>query len=222
MGADMTRIANTEQPVRRQRKRHSIRTPLDRYIVALSKRVGGTKAKEVERFMKFAVVGVIGAIVDFGTLNLLIHTILPPVDATGKPLGVMIPIGQGFLFENVGIATSIAFAAAVLSNFVWNRLWTYPDSRSRSIRRQLVQFAVVSLVGWLARLVWIKWSYLKIAALVSLALAGSTAPDAGHVNLGANIAQLIAVGVVMIWNFFANRYWTYNDVDAHHRVSHSD
>jgi len=23
----------------------------------------------------------------------------------------------------------------------------------------------------------------------------------------------VAVGVVMLWNFFVNRYWTYNDVD---------
>jgi putative flippase GtrA len=27
-----------------------------------------------------------------------------------------------------------------------------------------------------------------------------------------NIALAAAVLVVMMWNFFANRYWTYNDV----------
>ena len=30
--------------------------------------------------------------------------------------------------------------------------------------------------------------------------------------VGHNIALAIAVLVVMMWNFFANRYWTYNDV----------
>ncbi len=31
--------------------------------------------------------------------------------------------------------------------------------------------------------------------------------------LGKNFTLAIAVGVVMLWNFFVNRYWTYNDVD---------
>ncbi|MCU0513676.1 MAG: GtrA family protein [Anaerolineae bacterium] len=214
----MTRTASGETPMPPKRKGRSIRTPLDGVIVAVARRFGGSRAKDLERFLKFAIVGTIGAIVDFGTLNLLIHTILPPVDAAGNPLGLLIPIGEGFLFENVGIATTVAFVAAVLSNFVWNRLWTYPDSRSRSMRRQLVQFGIVSVVGWLARLVWIKWSYLKFAGLVTLASTGvaATTPDPAAVNIGANIAQLIAVFVVMIWNFFANRYWTYNDVDRGH------
>ena len=41
------------------------------------------------------------------------------------------------------------------------------------------------------------------------------------VHLSQNTAQLLAknatlafaIGVVMIWNFFINRYWTYNDVE---------
>ena len=31
--------------------------------------------------------------------------------------------------------------------------------------------------------------------------------------LADNITLAIAVIIVMFWNFFANRYWTYNDVD---------
>lgn len=219
MGVDMTSTVGSEQPVpeTRRRKSHSIRTPLDRPIELLSLRLGGSKAKDLERFIKFAVVGIIGAIVDFGMLNILIHSVLQPVDAAGNELGILIPVGNGILLDNAAIATTIAFLAAVASNFVWNRLWTYPDSRSRSLRRQLVQFALVSLVGWLARLVWMKWSYMKIAALI----AGTTViTDLGTVNLGTNIAQLIAVFVVMIWNFFVNRYWTYNDVDRAAHNSH--
>jgi putative flippase GtrA len=41
------------------------------------------------------------------------------------------------------------------------------------------------------------------------------------VHLSHNAAQLLAknatlavvIAVVMIWNYFINRYWTYNDVD---------
>lgn len=28
-----------------------------------------------------------------------------------------------------------------------------------------------------------------------------------------NFTLAIAMGVVLLWNFFINRYWTYNDVD---------
>ena len=33
------------------------------------------------------------------------------------------------------------------------------------------------------------------------------------VRLGENAALAVSVVVVMFWNFFANRYWTYNDVE---------
>jgi putative flippase GtrA len=210
MGVEMTQTASADALEKRKVGR-KIETPLDRPIRGVARRLGGKKADELERFLKFAVVGVIGAIVDFGTLNLLINTVLPPLGADGKPIGIYLPIGNGFVFENVGIATTIAFVAAVLSNFTWNRIWTYPDSRSRSLRRQLFQFGIVSLVGWVGRLIWVKLAYFQLGmAFVAVTQSGAGADTTA--KIGANIAQLVAVGVVMIWNFFANRYWTYNDV----------
>ena len=31
--------------------------------------------------------------------------------------------------------------------------------------------------------------------------------------MAKNLTLAIAVGIVMLWNFFVNRYWTYNDID---------
>jgi hypothetical protein len=31
-------------------------------------------------------------------------------------------------------------------------------------------------------------------------------------NLAGNIALMCRVGVLLFWNFFVNRYWTYKDV----------
>ena len=45
---------------------------------------------------------------------------------------------------------------------------------------------------------------------------GLNMPQSGFVGpnfLGHNLALAIAVIVVMFWNFFINRFWTYNDVD---------
>jgi len=185
-----------------------LRNPLDGPILAIAARFGD-RSKEVERFLKFVVVGSIGALVDFSTVIILQATLFPPADKIGTPLP-----------GNVVIATSIAFLAAVISNFLWNRFWTYPDSRSRSVRRQLALFTFVSFVGWLGRTIWIRLSYHTIGVMTmpillplvhvfrSTYVPSVTADD----KLGTIVAQLIGIIVVMFWNFFVNRYWTYNDV----------
>lgn len=178
------------------------RNPLDIVINAVAHRFGD-KSKEVERFLRFAVVGAVGAVVDFGTLFILQATILPPIG----------PI-------SVAIATTIAFCAAILSNFTWNRLWTYPDSRSKSIRRQLTLFTFISLVGWLGRTTWISFAYhplgdtLMPSALpfIQMLRPGYVPSETAAAKLGTIAAMTIGIVVVMFWNFFANRYWTYNDV----------
>lgn len=180
------------------------RNPLNPPILYVANRFGGTKAKELERFLKFAVVGVTGAIVDFGTLITLQSTILPPKSDL-----------------NVAIATTIAFVLAVLSNFIWTRMWVYPDSRSRSMRRQLALFFFISFIGWFARTIWITTTYYEIghwlmpAALpiVQMFSPGYVPSVIAEERLGSVVAQLIAMVVVMLWNFFANRHWTYNDVE---------
>ena len=49
------------------------------------------------------------------------------------------------------------------------------------------------------------------SVLHDLSLAGPL--DATAINqLGSNIAQAISIIIVLFWNFFANRLWTYNDV----------
>ncbi|MCA9887845.1 MAG: GtrA family protein [Anaerolineae bacterium] len=202
----MTSQAGMTDTQPKKRTSHSIETPIDSLIRGVARRVGGSRAREVERFIKFAIVGTIGFIVDFGTLNILQATILPPVNASGEDLGI-----------NVAIATTISFFAAVTSNFIWNRLWTYPDSRSSSIRKQLSRFTVVSISGWLVRSTWITLAYLPIGTLLypmlgSISLFDGMSPEEATAKIGTNVALFIGVFVVMIWNFFANRYWTYGDV----------
>ena len=187
------------------KKNTAVTTPIDGMIIRIAKRIGGEKAKEVERFIKFAIVGLLGFTLDFGTVFALQSTFLPPVDANDQNILI-----------NVAIATTAGFILAVGSNFIWNRLWTYPDSRSSSIRKQLTQFALVSVSGWTARTVWIAATYTLFGVLSTSAiklLSASYAPSLlNQQKFGTMIAQLIGVIVVMVWNFLANRYWTYSDV----------
>ena len=188
------------------RRHHSVSTPIDRLIVLVAQRFGGDKAKELERFIKFAFVGLLGFVIDSGTVIILQNSLLPPVTAANEPLDA-----------NVALATTVAFVLAVCSNFVWNRLWTYPDSRSRSARKQLTQFAIVSVIGWALRTLWIDLAYQALGELTTTLIQMLNADYAPALldqnKLGTMLALFFGVIVVTAWNFLANRYWTYNDVD---------
>lgn len=154
-----------------------------------------SKKKEISRFMRFATVGVIGAVVDFSIFNLLATVI-----------GVRPLIAQIF-----------SFSTAVVSNFIWNRLWTYPDSRSKPIQSQMVQFVLISVVGLLIRTPLFAYLEPNLIQFFARVLPANTVTPtfAGH-----NVSLAIAIIVVMFWNFLANRFWTYNDVDQHKNANH--
>ena len=149
-----------------------------------------TNAKERTRFLRFAVVGVIGAVIDFGTMNILVN----------------------FLHFALVAAGTISFIAAILSNFMWNRYWTYPDSRTKPLFRQLLQFAFVNTLGLSIRVPIL--AYLEPVLLNFFQNLPFEIPLVPPGFLADNITLAIAVLVVMFWNFFVNRYWTYNDVQS--------
>jgi len=144
---------------------------------------------ERERFLKFMAVGVIGACVDFGIMNFLTKV-----------------FGTSLVF-----AGTISFISAVISNFLFNRYWTYPDSRSRPIGKQLAMFFLVNLAGLLIRIPILHFLELPIQNFfIQLNSAIPLTPQ----FLGKNLTLAVAVGIVMLWNFFVNRYWTYNDIKS--------
>jgi putative flippase GtrA len=145
-------------------------------------------ANEKIRFIRFAIVGAIGTVIDFGVLNLL--TILLHLPKL--------------------YAQAISFTLAVFNNYFLNRHWTYPDSRSKSMWLQFGQFAMISIVGLIIRtpLFW------ALSALFTY-VAGRMLPETSSFKpewLGNNIALAICIVVVLLWNFFANRLWTFKDV----------
>jgi putative flippase GtrA len=147
-------------------------------------------ARERTRFFRFLVVGTFGAFVDFGIENLL-HRLF----------------GVPYVY-----AGAISFICAILSNFIWNRYWTYPDSRSKPILRQLAQFAIINMIGLAIRIPILKFLEPVMSRLFE-SLPGKILvlpPDA----MGENLTLAIAVVIVLFWNFFANRYWTYSDVES--------
>lgn len=148
--------------------------------------------RERARFLRFAVVGAIGAVVDFGVMNLLVNVFHMLLVAGG----------------------TISFIAAILSNFTWNRYWTYPDSRSKPLLRQLVQFAIVNVIGLGIRIPTLAFlePVMNRLALLVVPFLQRFVPGLTAKFISSNVTLAIAVIIVMFWNFFVNRYWTYNDV----------
>ena len=147
-----------------------------------------TDEKERVRFFKFAAVGAIGSVVDIGIANLLTHLFDMPLVYAG----------------------SISFICAVFSNFIFNRYWTYPDSRSRPLMHQLGMFFLVNSIGIAIRIPTLH--YME-PILLRLFVGMGRLSNATSEFLARNATLVLAIGIVMIWNFFVNRYWTYNDVD---------
>jgi putative flippase GtrA len=138
--------------------------------------------------MKFAAVGALGSIIDFGVMNLFT---------------------QVFSMRLV-FAGTLSFICAVVNNFLGNRFWTYPESRSRHILQQLGMFFVVNVAGIAIRVPILHFVEPPMENLVrSSRLFSSLTPE----TLAKNATLGIAIGIVMLWNFFVNRYWTYNDVE---------
>lgn len=145
--------------------------------------------KEVRRFAKFMIVGGIGFVVDTGVLNLLV-------------------LGLHLVDDNHRlIAKAFSFSLAVTSNFVWNRVWTFRDSRSKPVSVQLFQFAGVSLVG-----LGINLAIFGVVGNWLVPLLRSAYGPMQGLALGTNLAQVCAVVVVLFWNFLINRVWTYGDI----------
>jgi putative flippase GtrA len=151
-------------------------------IVTFAKR----NRKEAKRFLKFMFVGAMGAIVDFGVLNLLAHVFDVPVTIAGV----------------------ISFSLAVTSNFIWNRYWTYPESRNFPLLRQYLQFFIINATALLIRVPILA----VVPGLVIGFLESSGVPPATAEVLGNNVALALAVGIAMFWNFFVNRFITYRHI----------
>jgi putative flippase GtrA len=149
----------------------------------------------MERFVKFAIVGIIGSVVDFAVLNVM--------KAVFERVGLGVDWGTSMEPHQIQLvaANAISFTAAVVSNFTWNRLWTFPESRERPLGSQLVQYAIVNILG------------LGINTLVLLVMDQHVFQHAVSPRLSYNLAKAIAIGVVLFWNFGINRIWTYRGIE---------
>jgi putative flippase GtrA len=95
-------------------------------------------------------------------------------------------------------ANSLSFSAGLVNNFILNRRWTFVDARRAPWTTQLLQFGLVSLVG------------LILNNAIVVLLEASLGTLTGQPEWGYLPAKIIATGLVVFWNYFANRFWTFH------------
>ena len=98
-------------------------------------------------------------------------------------------LGKEKLRLNKYVANSLGFISAASTNYVLNRLWTF-HSRDPQVARQYMQFIGISAIG------------LLINNLIIYLLND-------RARVGFYLSKLIAIGVVTLWNFFMNYFFTF-------------
>ena len=111
-------------------------------------------------------------------------------------MGTAIDVGSlcvfvEFLHVQLLIATAMSFILAVINNFALNKYWTFQNKRS-NIRKQFIKFLIVSIIGLLLTEVF-------MALLVY------------NLKIWYVASKLITSGLVLMWNFLSNKYWTFRD-----------
>ena len=97
-------------------------------------------------------------------------------------------------------ANLVSYSCGILNNYLLSRYWVYPESRKDKSLQQGLRFILISLVG------------LLLNNLLVFALEAPAGWLVSNPNYGYIPAKIIATGIVLLWNFFANRFWTFNKV----------
>lgn len=141
------------------------------------------------QFIKFAVVGVSNTFIDWAVFFLLTQ---------------YVPFFQNPNWEV--LAKVISFVVAVTNSFIWNSLWTFRAEFRAGLATgekgtvstiYFGRFIVVSLIG------------LIFNALVFYLARPLGSAIFSRVELAQLLALMIATFVVLLWNFLANKFWTY-------------
>jgi len=118
-------------------------------------------------------------------------------------IGTTLDIGLLMVLKSTGMSTLIAnafsFSGGMLNNFVLNRTWTFKVGQIADWQSQLIQSTAVSLVGLLLNSILI----IELEAPLGIWL---NQPEVGYLP-----AKALATGLVLFWNYFANKFWTFRD-----------
>lgn len=137
--------------------------------------------RAARQFVKFSITGAIGALVDFGTYNLLTR-------------------GLGFTSyylvfgQQIIIANNISVFLAIISNFLFNKYWTFRD-KSKRVARQWTGYFALNVVTWALN-----------QFLVSIFAFNVPIMEVLFGDQRDNVAKALAIGIILFLNFFGSKF----------------
>lgn len=113
------------------------------------------------------------------------------VSAIGH-FGLLILLVQAGGVDAVAASTAGAVLGAVI-NYSLNYRFTFRSTKQH--RESATKFAILVVIGWglNALLMWI---------------------GVNQLGIDYRISQVLTTGLLMVWNFFANRFWTFRVADG--------
>ena len=138
----------------------------------------------VRQFVKFCVIGFTSMIIDVSIAKTLTYR-----------------VGWHWI-----IAQTISFAVAVTNGFIWNSLWTFKGLGAGKRHEQYAKFVLVNIVGLGLNVFIMKFIFMIFT--------GRFIGQGNPPELQWNIAKGIAIVLVALWNFFANKHWTFKHPDV--------
>lgn len=135
----------------------------------------------IKQFIKFAVVGAIGAVVDFGTYNILTRLI--------GWRDVYFLFGYEIIAANL-----VSVFLAIISNFILNKYWTFRDTNEQVVQ-QGSQYFLLNAVTFVFN--QILTSFFTFRVPLVAALFGSQSDNA---------AKALAIGLILFVNFAGSKF----------------
>jgi putative flippase GtrA len=154
----------------------------------------------VRQFVKFCIVGASSTAISAGIFTWLVYGV--HLDQVLHQALAGLPALQQFVDRYqiyVQVAAFIAFLFAVTNGFIWNNRWTFRQADQAGKHLRYVKFVLVNVVG-------LTLNQTILFIVNGLLTAGKSSAEKGLEPL---IAFMVATGIVVFWNFLANKYWTF-------------
>lgn len=135
----------------------------------------------IKQFSRFAVVGTIGAVIDFSTYNLLT-----------RGLGlqrVFLLVGYEIIAANL-----VSVLLAIMANFILNKYWTFRDNSQAVVRQGTGYFALNAVTFTLNQIL----TSFFVFRVPWMGLFFGAQKD--------NAAKALAIGIILFVNFLGSKF----------------
>jgi len=131
---------------------------------------------------KYGIIGVLNTMLNAGIYNFLIF---------------ITDIASGFTID---IFFVVAFIATVTNSFFWNKFWTFTEKKIENIKREAVQFFIISAIVTMIN-----------AAILHIIINTIGAPSGVDQKIWANIALSFTIITAFLGNFFSYKYIVFSN-----------